>query len=148
MAKNVSPVIIYKNGLYTLEQSAECAVPGYLILRLKGPETSLAGLATEQAKALGEALSRAVRAIEQAAGADRVYILSFCEVERRLHFHLFPRTAWLLREYRKANGGESEAINGPLLFEWARKTFVPGHPLPAGMPGRGTVSGTLREKLQ
>jgi len=138
---------IYENGLYALEQSAECAVPGYLLLRLKGLETSLAGLANEQAKALGEALSRAVRAIEQAAGADRVYILSFCEVERRLHFHLFPRTAWLLREYRKANGGETEAINGPLLFEWARKIYVPGHPLPAGTPDKEIVSRILREKL-
>jgi len=44
-------------------------------------------------------------------------------------------------------GGETEAINGPLLFEWARKIYVPGHPLPAGTPDKEIVSRILREKL-
>ena len=140
--------MIYQDALITLEHSAESAIPGYLVLRMKGPETGLAGLAPEQAEALGVILSRAARAIEQAVGAERVYVLSFCEVERRLHFHLFPRTAWLLREYHRANGGEGAAVNGPLLFEWARKTFVPGRPLPAGTPDSETVAGILRLGLK
>lgn len=134
--------------MFSLEQSSECSIPGYLILRLKGPATSLAELAPQTARALGELLARTAAAIEQAVKAERVYVLSFCEVELRLHFHLFPRTAWLLKEYFKANDCANVPVNGPMLFEWARGAFGPGRHIPEGTPEGETVCATLREVLK
>lgn len=139
--------MIHEDGDFLIEASRECAVPGYLVLRLKGGETSLAELSPAKAQALGGMLARAARAVEKAAGADRVYVLSFCEVERRLHVHLFPRTAWLLAAFRRANGTATDTVNGPALFEWARKRFVREADLPAGVTPAAAVAAAVRDEL-
>jgi hypothetical protein len=69
-------------------------------------------------------------------------------VDRRLHFHLFPRTSWLLREYQRANEEHGAAVNGPALFEWARKTIVQGRDIPKGMPDRAAVSTAIAAILE
>jgi diadenosine tetraphosphate (Ap4A) HIT family hydrolase len=140
--------MIFADKTFNLEQSADCPIPGYLILRLKGLEAGLAQLPPETAKFLGEMLARAATAIEQAVKPERVYVLSFCEVEPRLHFHLFPRTAWLLKEYFRANDCANAPVNGPMLFEWARGAYGPGSHIPEGTPDLETVCGTLREILK
>lgn len=139
---------VFEDEAFTLEQSAECPIPGYLLLRLKGPETSLAQLPEETAMALGKMLARAVAAVERAVGAERVYVLSFCEVDPRLHFHLFPRTAWLLKEYFKANFNANEAIDGPMLFAWARSAFGPGSQAPKGTPDGAAAAAAIRALLE
>lgn len=140
--------MIHDDGDFLIEASRECAVPGYVVLRRKGGETSLAELTPAKAQALGGLLARAARAVERAAGADRVYVLSFCEVERRLHFHLFPRTPWLLAEYRHAHGTATGAVNGPALFEWARERFVREADLPAGVASAAAVNAAMRNEFK
>ncbi len=140
--------LIGKNDMFALEQSGECAVPGYLVLRVKGEATSLAELAPEKARMLGEMLALAARAIEETVGAERMYVLSFCEVDRRLHFHLFPRTAWLLDEYHKANFNANGPIDAPMLFAWARRTYARPSDLPAGVAGPDAVSARIRASLE
>lgn len=135
--------MIFEDERFTVDSSDECVLPGYLVLRVKGGETSLAQLAPEKARALGEMLAKTAAAVEEAVGAERVYVLSFCEVDRRLHFHLFPRTAWLLKAFRRANGGRADAVSGPALFEWARRNFVQGRRLPVGMPGAAVVAAAV-----
>ncbi len=141
-------MLIFEDEMFSLAQSTECPIPGYLIIRVKGQATSLAQLPAETAKELGEMLAWAAKAIETAVGAERVYVLSFCEVDPRLHFHLFPRTAWLLKEYFKANDCANDPVNGPMLFEWARSAFGPGSRMPQGTPDIETVCETLREILK
>lgn len=139
--------MIHDDGDFLIEASRECAVPGYLVLRLKGGETSLAELSPAPARALGGLLARTARAVQRASGADRVYVLSFCEVERRLHFHLFPRTPWLLAAFRRAHGTATDAVNGPALFEWARKRFVRDADLPAGVAPAAAVAAAVRDEF-
>lgn len=139
--KETPDLHLFENALLILEHTRECRIPGYLVLRLKGGETSLSELSPEAARALGEALSAIVRAIEETVGADRVYCLSFAELDRRLHFHLFPRTAWLLEAYRQATGTPDAPINGPAVFEWARTTYAGDAPLPEAA---GTVPEACR----
>jgi len=139
---------LHADDRFTLEEADFCSVPGYLILRVTGEGTRLAGLEPAMARALGEALARASAALEAATGAERVYVLSFCEVDRRLHFHLFPRTAWLLEAFRAATGaGPADAVDGPALFGWARAACVPGRALPAGAPAPADVAAALRAAL-
>ncbi len=141
-------LMIFEGEMFTLEQSAECLIPGYLILRVKEEAKGLAHLPVATARALGGMLARAAKAVEETVGAERIYVLSFCEVDRRLHFHLFPRTAWLLQEYFKANGCADDPVNGPMLFEWARRAFGPGSHAPKGTPGIEPVCAALRELLK
>jgi diadenosine tetraphosphate (Ap4A) HIT family hydrolase len=140
--------MILDEGDFFIETSRECAVPGYLVLRLKGGETGLAELSPAKARELGDLLARAARAVERAAGADRVYVLSFCEVERRLHFHLFPRAPWLLAEYRRANGTAADAVNGPALFAWARGRFVREADLPAGVASGAAIAAAMENEFK
>lgn len=129
---------IFDNELFTIDHASDCAVPGYVVVRLKGAATSLSELDPHTARAFGPLLASAAKAIEAAVGADRVYCLSFAELDRRLHFHLFPRTGWLLEQYWRATGRRHEPIDGPLVFEWARTALVPGAALPAQA---GSVAG-------
>jgi len=108
----------------------------------------LAQLPPETAMLLGGMLTRAAGAIEQAVKPERVYILSFCEVDPRLHFHLFPRSAWLLKEYFKANDNANDPVNGPMLFEWARNAFGPGSHVPKGTPDMETAGAIMRDSLK
>ncbi len=147
MTATNAPLRVFEDDLFVLDHVDTCAVPGYLVLRLKAPAHSLADLTWQAAQRLGVMLGRAVRAIEAATGADRVYCLSFCELDRRLHFHLFPRSRWVLERYWEATGTTQEPINGPAVFEWARGHLVASSDVPEGAPGVADVCGTLRMQL-
>ncbi len=138
---------VYEDDLFTVDGSDACLVPGYLIVRLKGPATGLGRLAPAVAARVGETLARVARAIEGVVAPERVYCLAFAEIDPRLHFHLFPRTRTLLDAYRAATGTAGEPVNGPALFEWARTTIVPGSPLPPGLPDAAAVTAALRRAL-
>lgn len=148
MSRQSKEFLIFEDEMFTVEQSAACPIPGYLILRVKGEETALAQIPPETAMRLGTMLARAAAAIEQAVKPERVYVLSFCEIEPRLHFHLFPRTNWLLKEYFKANDCANDPVNGPMLFEWARSAFGPGSHMPQGTPDMETACGIMRDILK
>jgi diadenosine tetraphosphate (Ap4A) HIT family hydrolase len=138
--------LLFADSLLTIEMSQECAIPGYLVLRLRPPGATLPGLDPAAAGRLGTMLTAAARAIERAVGTERVYVLSFCEVEPQLHFHLFPRTRWLLQAFAAATGA-SGPPSGPALFEWARRTFPPGAALPPGVPAAADAAARLRAAL-
>src|SRR5512135_1160752 len=138
---------VYEDDLFTVDHADGCLVPGYLIVRLKGPATALGRLAPEVSRRVGEMLARAAGAIEETVAPERVYCLAFAEIEPRLHFHLFPRTRALLEAYHEATGTAGEPVNGPKLFEWARTAVVAGRRLPAGLPELDGVLAGLRERL-
>jgi hypothetical protein len=71
---------------------------------------------------LGPTLAAATRAVEVVIRPARVYCALFAEGTRSIHFHLFPRTAWLLSQYAVVHPAERE-ISGPRLLDWARRTF-------------------------
>lgn len=141
--------MVFEDDFGTLEQASFCGVPGYLVLRVKTGAHSLSELELEpeHAHRLGALLASAVAAVERAVGADRVYVLSFCEVDRNLHFHLFPRTAALLAAYHQATGTMGEEVDGPRLFAWAREAYPAAGPPPPGFASREAVAAELRELL-
>lgn len=124
---------LWETPLFRLVHADFCAWPGYLILRLKGPERSLAELAPPEAAAFGEALSRSARALENATRAERVYLLSFAEVDRQLHVHLLARTAEVEEAWRQASGKRHGAVDGPALFQWVRAAWPAGSRPPVGL---------------
>jgi len=138
---------VLENEFVTLDHAEFCNVPGYLVLRVRTGAESFGDLSTKGAQRLGGLLASAAAAIETVVRADRVYCLSFCEVDRALHFHLFPRTAELLAAYRESTGDPGGPVDGPAVFAWARETFPAGADLPAGWPKVADVCKALREML-
>ncbi len=139
--------LILADEFTSLEHADFCGVPGYLVLKVKTRAESFGDLSTGQAQRLGGLLASASSAVETVTKADRVYCLSFCEVNRKLHFHLFPRTEGLLAAYQEATGSADQPVDGPALFAWARKAFPPGAPVPAGTPKVADICVALREML-
>ena len=139
---------VYEDSHFLLQGSEECGIPGYLVLRMKGKREGAGGLTPQESSTLGTTISRAVLSIEMTVNHERNYILSFCEVDSQLHFHLFPRTGWLLREYWRAHGGEGEAVDGPALFQWAKRTFLPGAVLPTEEPTAEALLPALRGAME
>ena len=107
----------------------------------------MAELGAAEHRRVGVMLAAATAALEEVLGAERVYTLSFCEVDRRLHFHIFPRTRELLAAYQHDTGTEAEEVDGPRLFEWTRAACPAGRtpPWAAGAPD---PSASLRDFLR
>lgn len=69
--------------------------PGELIVKLRRHAESLAELTAQEAAAMGPVLRAAVAAIERVVRPERVYVASYGERVRHVHFFLLPRTTSL-----------------------------------------------------
>ncbi len=116
-------LLIFENSHFRVEQSSSVPIPGYLIVIPKNRMDRFSNMAASTADALGRTLFEACRAVEAVIESDRVYVARFGEETKDVHFHIFPRTAWLLAEFRDAHRLPSSPISGPLLFDWAREVF-------------------------
>jgi diadenosine tetraphosphate (Ap4A) HIT family hydrolase len=113
---------VFLNTHFRIEPCASCCIPGYLIVSPRAGVSSLAELSPDAQAALGATLAAATRAIESVLAPRRVYCALFAEETDSLHFHLFPRTDWVLSSYAHAHPQDT-GISGPLLLDWARSTF-------------------------
>ena len=121
-SNSIMSYLIAKTNFFQIEHCRSCPIPGYLIVVPRGQSTSLSQMAPEALHALGPILAHATHLIEKAVKPLNVYCAKFAEEDPSVHFHLFPRTEWISREYRKSFG-PGEIVHGPLLLEWARDTF-------------------------
>ncbi len=138
--ESISGSPVYTNGHFCVEPCVTCFVPGYLIVTPQLPAASLSDLQRDALASLGPTLAAVTRAIEVVIRPERVYCALFAEETRSVHFHLFPRSAWLLSQYATANPADHE-ISGPRLLDWARRTFH--HPLSSDYTE--TVQAIFRE---
>src|SRR5438309_11619359 len=118
---------IFVNAHFHIEPCASCPIPGYLIVSPRVPVSSLAELSPDAQAALGATLVAATRTIEAVVQPQRVYCALFAEETRSVHFHLFPRSDWVLSQHASAHPADLE-ISGPRLLDWARRTFHPPNP--------------------
>jgi diadenosine tetraphosphate (Ap4A) HIT family hydrolase len=114
--------LVHTRAYFRVEPCVTCFIPGYLIVTPKLPTASLSELERGALVSLGPTLAAATRAIEVVVRPERVYCALFAEETRSIHFHLFPRTSWLLSQYAAVHPTDRE-ISGPLLLDWARRTF-------------------------
>jgi diadenosine tetraphosphate (Ap4A) HIT family hydrolase len=112
----------YTNDSFVIEPSRDCPIAGYLIVSPIIPASSLSELRREALDSLGATLAAATRAIEKVIHPERVYCALFAEEKHSVHFHLFPRSRWVLSRYAAAHQVERD-VSGPQLFDWARRTF-------------------------
>jgi len=138
--EGISGSQVYTNGHFCVEPCVTCFVPGYLIVTPQLPAASLSELGRDALASLGPTLAAVTRAIEVVIRPERVYCALFAEETRSVHFHLFPRSAWLLSQYATAHPADYE-ISGPRLLDWARHTFH--HPISSDYAE--TVQAIFRE---
>jgi len=131
---------VYTNVHFCVEPCVTCFVPGYLIVTPQLPAASLSDLGCDALASLGPTLAVATRAIELIIRPQRVYCALFAEEAHSVHFHLFPRSAWLLSQYAAAHPTDHQ-ISGPRLLDWARRTF--DHPISSDYTE--TVQAIFRE---
>lgn len=87
---------IYDDGLWLVSHHLGAYTdPGELIVKLRRHVESLADLTAAEAAAIGPILRAAVAAVDRVVRPERVYIASFGERVRHVHFYVLPRTASL-----------------------------------------------------
>ncbi len=69
--------------------------PGELIVKLRRHVESMSALTAEEAASIGPVLRAAVTASERVVRPERVYVASYNERVRHVHFFLLPRTSSL-----------------------------------------------------
>jgi diadenosine tetraphosphate (Ap4A) HIT family hydrolase len=87
---------IYDDGLWLVSHHAgKYTDPGELIVKVRRHVESMADLSGPEASALGPVLRAAVAAVTRTVRPERVYVASFGERVRHVHFYVLPRTASL-----------------------------------------------------
>ncbi len=104
-------------------QCLDTDVPGYLVLRFRESVRNLSETSPEVLSQFGPILARLEAAIATATKSDHVYIARFSEAIASVHFHLFPRTSGLRIQFVEEGHNQEHGVNGPLLFDWARRKF-------------------------
>jgi diadenosine tetraphosphate (Ap4A) HIT family hydrolase len=126
LAHNVDETIpetnAHANAHFRVEPCVTCPIAGYLIVSPQVSVSSLSQLPPGAQASLGPTLAAATRAIEVVVRPELVYCLLFAEETRSVHFHLFPRTNWILSRYARSHPGGRQ-VSGPRLLDWARQTF-------------------------
>ena len=85
--------IIHDDGLWlVVHHPGDESDAGELFVILRRHDESMSGLTGREASALGPILRAGVTAIERIVRPERVYVASFNERVRHLHFYLLPRT--------------------------------------------------------
>ncbi|MFT4539780.1 MAG: diadenosine tetraphosphate (Ap4A) HIT family hydrolase [Planctomycetota bacterium] len=102
---------------FTIEQSAEYRLPGYLIVQNKNGAREFSDLDAGAGVELQHCLSRAEAMLRELLEPERTYICKFAELNPVMHFHLFPRTARVGEVYA-AQTQETAPFNGARLMAW------------------------------
>lgn len=117
--------IIIDNDILTCEFPDTGLIPGYMIIFLKGDITSIDQLGSPKRLLLMDTIADGQSAIKTIINPARIYTLSIGEIQPRLHFHIFPRTDALLKDYQDKLSLSPEApVSGMRLFEWAREAYA------------------------
>ena len=87
---------VYRNAWWEVaHHTGAYTDPGELIVKARRHVESMSGLTADEAASLGPVLRAAVTAIERVVRPERVYVASYGERVRHLHFFLLPRTSSL-----------------------------------------------------
>ena len=88
--------VVYRNEWWEVaHHTGPQTDPGELIVKLRRHAESLAELTPAESAALGPVLQAAVAAVERVVRPERVYVASYGERVRHVHFFLLPRTTSL-----------------------------------------------------
>ncbi|RRW42282.1 hypothetical protein EGJ52_17120 [Pseudomonas luteola] len=108
---------IWQCANFSISQSYDFPLPGYLFVECISGVKSLAALTAQDSVELGSVLKRAEHIVETLIKPERIYVLKFGESDQRVHFHMVPRTSKLLEAYLKSTS-DKPPYNGALITAW------------------------------
>jgi len=114
---------LFSNQHFVIEQSHDCAIPGYLIVRPILAASRLDEIGVLASTHLGPTLALAVSAVREVISPIKIYCAQFGEASDLFHFHIFPRTAGITTEFLRDHPEQRALIHGPVLFDWARSKY-------------------------
>lgn len=120
---NQSDYLVCKNNYFSISHCYNNTVPGYLIVEPTINVSSVDGLNAAYLQYLGTSLACAIQLIKTIVRPIKIYCAQFGEEDANLHFHVFPRTSGITRQYLKTYPGQHQNIHGPILLDWARRVF-------------------------
>jgi len=100
---------VHLGEFWRVAHAFNTALPGWLVVVPRRHVTSIADLTPGEAAALGPLLHKLSRALQDAVGCAKTYLMQFAEAEgfSHVHVHLVPRMPHLAAEYR-----------GPRIFHY------------------------------
>jgi len=111
---------IFETEHFTVRQIGDYRVPGYLVVLSKPDCTMLTEYSREQTADLIECISRAEEIVHRVIEPERIYVMKFGEVNPRIHFHIFPRTAKIGDAYT-SEVDDQKPYCGARLVDWVWK---------------------------
>lgn len=110
---------VFEDSHFRIAHCADVDVAGYLVVSIRENREGWADLGTAERGRLGDVLALAAEAVMAVARPERVYVCSFGEDRRSLHFHVFPRYAWMAGLFRERIGAPD--IDGPAVLALIRR---------------------------
>ncbi|MEO1080166.1 MAG: hypothetical protein AAFY29_11485 [Pseudomonadota bacterium] len=120
---NRDPCRLFENEHFVIEHSAFYRIAGLLFVLPKRKVISLMEMTDAELALMGTTLRIANEAVHVALQPINIYSAKFGEMDRNVHFHIFPRTAELTAVYRRDTGA-GPAIEAPKLIAWAHNRYV------------------------
>jgi diadenosine tetraphosphate (Ap4A) HIT family hydrolase len=82
---------IYEDDLWVVDHGLTRLVRGYLVVKPRRHVHEFADLMDDEALTFGPVARTVLAAMRSALAPERIYVCSFAETVRHLHFHLVPR---------------------------------------------------------
>ena len=119
----IDNLIVFESEHFIVKQCSDVSIPGYLIIELKIEVFYLSDLSQDVLQLLTSLLAKVEKILREVLRVEQIYILKFSELNRVIHFHIFPRTESIFQTYIQDNPSKRDQINGPLIFDWSRKYY-------------------------
>jgi diadenosine tetraphosphate (Ap4A) HIT family hydrolase len=114
--------VIYKDEFVVVHHCVDVAVAGYLIVSPLRHAEGFGDLTDGEIARLGAAAKKAVNALKEVEGVERVYIAGFGEVTAHFHLHIFPRYRWMPLRLPEATDSCGR-LDGPRLLSICRAKY-------------------------
>ena len=85
--------IIYENEYWMVDHSVPALIPGFLIIKPKRHCEQIAQLSEKEMASFGPIVHRTCQALSQVVNPEKVYVASFGEYVKHVHFFVIPRTS-------------------------------------------------------
>jgi diadenosine tetraphosphate (Ap4A) HIT family hydrolase len=108
---------IWESAHFRLSQSYDFCFPGYMFVECLSGVRRMNDFGPGESEELAYVLKLGERLLDLLIRPERIYVLKFGESDDRIHFHLIPRTAELLKSYLD-DRQESSPYNGALITAW------------------------------
>ena len=116
-------LIVFENEHFIIKQCSDVSFPGYLIIEPKIEVFYLSDLSQDVLQLLTSLLAKVEKILREVLRVEQIYIVKFSELNKVIHFHIFPRTESIFQTYIQDNPSKRDQISGPLIFDWSRKYY-------------------------